>query len=569
MNRSIELLNNVNFIKHKSKSTSLDYVFVTTASLPWRTGTSINPLHRVSNFTKKGYRVALVIPWTNPKDQELLYNEVLFDSPQEQKDWLLNRLEQMGLEAPKAIIFYKSRFYNYFKSIFPAENLSELIPPCKHLILEEPDHLFMLEKNIPNFKASKKIGILHTNYEFYYDRANSYFINGFMNNLTNIIIDSTDKSIALSAVVTNHPGREFVDVLPVNGVREKFFQSSPKFKSKALSSLFIGKLIWEKGFLNLIKISAETNLSIDIYGDGPNKLEIELAAKKAGANFNFMGSTNRVDRVLKKYDLFINPSESEVYCTTNCEALAAGLYLLIPDHVSNAGFGDYENALFYDNIHTAIKKIKSLRSDECYKERKDSEDKKDIKTLSLDYACQQLIDYCDAEANELAIDKKKINSFQTKLIKKAFRLLAIIVLFIQDMPNGFKQFIKFTIIGTPILIVNFTAVYLFESIMQSSRLVSILGVNELNTIAAFFLHHFITFKKEKEQQKTNTLYAFVQFHYSSIICMFIFTICTYLLATLNLSLYMATFISMCLTNIVSYLYTSKIIYKGIDQIATA
>ena len=61
---------------------------VTTAGLPWRTGTAVNPLARALYLTRgrPKHSVTLMIPWLETREEQAkVYGSNVFDSPEEQE----------------------------------------------------------------------------------------------------------------------------------------------------------------------------------------------------------------------------------------------------------------------------------------------------------------------------------------------------------------------------------------------------------------------------------------------------------------------------------------------------
>lgn len=84
----------------------------TTASLPWLTGTAVNPLFRAAYLAKDGGRkVTLVIPWLSLKHQKLVYpSNITFSSPSDQEAYIHQWLEdRIPFSSNFSICFYPGK----------------------------------------------------------------------------------------------------------------------------------------------------------------------------------------------------------------------------------------------------------------------------------------------------------------------------------------------------------------------------------------------------------------------------------------------------------------------------
>jgi hypothetical protein len=91
------------------------------------------------------------------------------------------------------------------------------------------------------------------------------------------------------------------------------------------------------------KLKSATN-SIDFDSLPKSRFEI---LRKNPIPASFPGTVDHA--TVKRHKIFVNPSLSEVLCTTTAEALAMGKFAIIPVHPSNEFFLKFPNCLAYRN----------------------------------------------------------------------------------------------------------------------------------------------------------------------------------------------------------------------------
>lgn len=115
---------------------------ITTASLPWLTGTSVNPLLRAAYLAKDrpSGKVTLMVPWLKREQQDIAFpKDIRFDHPSEQmeyvKRWLIEEAH-MPISAEKLqIAFYSASYHDEYHSIFPMGDITDLIPDDEGITL--------------------------------------------------------------------------------------------------------------------------------------------------------------------------------------------------------------------------------------------------------------------------------------------------------------------------------------------------------------------------------------------------------------------------------------------------
>ncbi|OEU16810.1 hypothetical protein FRACYDRAFT_138536, partial [Fragilariopsis cylindrus CCMP1102] len=360
---------------------------VTTAGLPWRTGTAVNPLARALYLTRgrPKHHITLLIPWLeNSEEQSKVYGSSnVFSSPEEQKVWIQTYARELD---NLQISFYPAKYHNSFGSIFATVDICTLIPKNEAdiAILEEPEHLTWF-RSLPisteeamigwTAKFSYVVGILHTNYSAYmkqYGLGTSIVTASALQALSSVCVKAyTHRLIRLSATLPELDASKEV-TCNVHGVRSEFFvKDDDSGNGDDLFVLeqpiyFIGKVIWAKGFDKLLEIEdlyRKENgeyFPITIYGDGPDFDAISRAfLGRGGLARVFLGvKDHALLRDIPQHKIFINLSITEVLCTTTAEALAMGKFVIIPNHPSNTFFLQFPNCLAYETKSECVEKIK-------------------------------------------------------------------------------------------------------------------------------------------------------------------------------------------------------------------
>jgi digalactosyldiacylglycerol synthase len=306
---------------------------VTTAALPWFTGTAVNPLlraaylHRytqrvngINNGTlnnnatssdntsiNKQQWVTLVVPWLElPEDQQQLYSRV-FATTQEQEDytreWLRDHADMADAACATTglqLLFYPARYHAGLGSIFAMGDIMSLIDADKMdvCIMEEPEHVnwFRAPGDGWTKRFNYVVGIVHTNYKEY---ASAHYSGLWTAPAISIISSAMVRAychqvIKLSAVLQTYaPEKE--QVSNVHGVRSEFLNegmrraerqewyNESRSEDTEPQVYYIGKLLWAKGFDIMLELETYYRqctgdyFAIDIYGSGPDQKDITRA----------------------------------------------------------------------------------------------------------------------------------------------------------------------------------------------------------------------------------------------------------------------------------------------------
>nr|GLL34417.1 digalactosyldiacylglycerol synthase 2, chloroplastic [Ipomoea trifida] len=338
----------------------------TTASIPWLTGTAVNPLFRAAYLAKDGERkVTLVVPWVPLKDQQHLFpNNITFSNPSEQESYALQWVEERtGFKSNFRIRFYPAKFYVEKRSILGLGDITIVIPDDEAdiAVLEEPEHLTWYHHG-KRWKSKFRlvIGIVHTNYREIVKRERNALAAFFLKYINTWVVNIyCHRVIRLSAATQDLP-RSIV--CNVHGVNPRFLEIGEKTKWQQQNgaqtftkgAYYIGKMLWSKGYGELLKLLSDhqNNLAgteIDLYGSGEDSARVQEAAKKLELAVRVHPGQDHSNPIFNDYKVLLNPSTTDVVCTATAEAIAMGKIVVCANHPSNEFFMQFPNCWTYND----------------------------------------------------------------------------------------------------------------------------------------------------------------------------------------------------------------------------
>ncbi|CAE7235969.1 DGD2 [Symbiodinium sp. KB8] len=283
------------------------FTIITTAALPWRTGTAVNPLLRALYLAERGKPVILYLPFLEAEEDQacVFAKDVRFDTPEEQevtvREWCEERAKVDLRKVDLKFRWYPAKYVMSLGSIFPTGDCTKSVletDPQDVLILEEPEHLcwFHYGQRWPNLSHVQREG--------------------------------------------------------------------------AARAYYLGKALYPKGWRELLDLivaagSDLAGIKVDGYGSGPDGESITLEAASLpenGALLKMNPGIDHADETIHGYGVLVNPSTTDVLCTVSVEALAMGKHLVLARHVSNRFFEQFKDRCHFFEIGDADSFVRAFQA---------------------------------------------------------------------------------------------------------------------------------------------------------------------------------------------------------------
>jgi glycosyltransferase involved in cell wall biosynthesis len=164
--------------------------------------------------------------------------------------------------------------------------------------------------------------------------------------------------IAVSKVVLDDfdqwVGLKGNSIVLYNIIGDEFFKAEPKrhFSTTAVRLVAVGNLRKQKNYPYVIEAfkSMPANVSLDIYGVGPLKDELQREIDQHQLNIRLCGLQPNMHEVLPHYDAFVMCSTHEGLSLALMEAMASGLPVFLSDIPVQRESAE-DSAVYFDLAH--------------------------------------------------------------------------------------------------------------------------------------------------------------------------------------------------------------------------
>ena len=202
----------------------------------------------------------------------------------------------------------------------------------------------------------------------------------FYKYLTKISLKYSDKYIVTSKTDFHFLANKFkkykskISIIP-NWIEKLDTIETKKFINKIVS---VGRLEKQKNFQHLVMQISNSNLELDIYGEGSEKENLMEIAKKNNSNVNFLGRVSNIDLInkLTNYKYFVSSALYEGNPKALLEAMSAGCIVIAPNvsginEIINNEYNGYLYELQNNNLPNFINEIEKKDNTSILKNTKE------------------------------------------------------------------------------------------------------------------------------------------------------------------------------------------------------
>ncbi|CAL5382893.1 unnamed protein product [Camellia sinensis] len=225
------------------------------------------------------------------------------------------------------------------RSILAVGDITEAIPDeeADIAVLEEPEHLTWYHHGKRRkTKFCLVVGVVHTNYLEYVRREKNGQLQAFfLKYINSWVVDIYCHKVICPSAATQDIPRSII--CNIQGVNPKFLEIGKKKNEEQQNgnqaftkgAYYIGKMVWSKGYKELLKLLCDhqkdlSGVEVDLYRNGEDSAEVQEAANKLELTVRVHPGRDHADPLFHDYKVFLNPSTTDVVCTTSAEALAMG-----------------------------------------------------------------------------------------------------------------------------------------------------------------------------------------------------------------------------------------------------